>query len=119
MRNVEIDKDSYPYGEMQQGDEVFAVYMPTLEKVFPHGMPRKLVHMLCKALNRPHHAGQADTVKGVVLDPIKMAFVLLERAKVAWDADIITDAEFFKVRDKCMQEVCVPVLHELTSGARG
>lgn len=102
MRDFEIDKARYPYGDLRIGDNTFIANIPTLNKVYPHPVPLVLALRVALRLNTMHHEGQREALAGIVTSPSKLWQLVRDEAHACRSKGLIDHSEYLAVQ---LQEV--------------
>ena len=102
MRDFEIDKARYPYGDLRIGDSTFIANIPTLTKVYPHPVPLQVALHVALRLNNLHHEGQHEALTGIVTSPSKLWQLVRDEAQACRSKGLIVRREHLAVQ---LQEV--------------
>ena len=102
MRDFEIDKARYPYGNLRIGDNTFIANIPTLSKVYPHPVPSVLAQHVALRLNNLHHEGHREALAGIVTSPAKLWQLVCDEAQACRAKGLIDNSEVLAV---VLQEV--------------
>lgn len=100
MRDLEIDKTRYPYGDLRIGDNTFIAHIPTLNKVYPHPVPLVLALHVALRLNNRYHEGFA--LAGIVTSPSKLWQLVSDEAHACRSKGLIDQSEYLAIQ---LQEV--------------
>ena len=102
MRDFEIDKARYPYGDLCIGDNTFIANIPTLTKVYPHPVPLQVALHVALRLNNLVHAGQRAALAGIVTSPSKLWQLVRDEAHACRSKGLIDQSEYLAIQ---LQEV--------------
>ena len=102
MRDLEIDKTRYPYGDLRIGDNTFIAHIPMLTKVYPHPVPLYVALYVALRLNSLVHAGQREALAGIVTSPSKLWQLVRDEAHACRSKGLIDQSEYLAIQ---LQEV--------------
>lgn len=102
MRDLEIDKTRYPYGDLRIGDNTFIAHIPMLTKVYPHPVPLYVALYVALRLNNLVHEGQREALAGIVTSPSKLWQLVRDEAHACRSKGLIDQSEYLAIQ---LQEV--------------
>ena len=102
MRDLEIDKTRYPYGDLRIGDNTFIAHIPMLTKVYPHPVPLYVALYVALRLNTLVHEGQREALAGIVTSPSKLWQLVRDEAHACRSKGLIDQSEYLAIQ---LQEV--------------
>ena len=102
MRDFEIDKARYPYGDLRIGDNTFIANIPTLSKVYPHPVPLALALHVAQRLNVLYHNGEREALFNIVSSPQRLQQLVCDEADSCRSRGLLTQVDYLSVQ---LQEV--------------
>ena len=98
MRDPEIDKTRYPYGDLRIGDNTYLTHIPTLGKVYQHPVPLAVALHAAARLNALYHSGQREALANIVTSPERLFTLVRDEAHACRSRGLIDNSQYLAIQ---------------------